>query len=44
MVRVLTDSTLRNDLRRKGLVRAGEFSWDRSVRRVREIYEEVLHS
>ena len=44
MRRVLTDSTLRNDLRRKGLVRAGEFSWDRSVRRVREIYEEVLHS
>ena len=39
--RVLTDEHLRRDLRRKGLVRAGQFSWEASVRRVREIYEEV---
>jgi glycosyltransferase involved in cell wall biosynthesis len=44
MRRVLTDEGLRNELRAKGLVRAGEFSWDRSIRRVREIYEEVLAS
>src|SRR5687768_5904463 len=44
MRRVLTDETLRADLRRKGLARTAEFSWDRSVRRVREIYEEVLAS
>jgi glycosyltransferase involved in cell wall biosynthesis len=39
--RVLTDEHLRHDLRRKGLVRAAQFSWEASVRRVREIYEEV---
>ncbi len=42
MRRVLLDSDLRDDLRQRGLRRVGEFSWDRSVRRVREIYEEVL--
>jgi hypothetical protein len=38
---VLTDEHLRRTLRRKGLVRAGQFSWEASVRRVREIYEQV---
>jgi glycosyltransferase involved in cell wall biosynthesis len=42
MRRVLTDPALQEDLRQRGLNRAGEFSWDRSVRRVREIYAEVL--
>jgi glycosyltransferase involved in cell wall biosynthesis len=42
MRRVLMDSDLREDLRRRGLDRVREFSWERSVRRVREIYEEVL--
>ena len=42
MQRVLTDSTLRADLRIRGLVRARQFSWERSIRRVREIYGEVL--
>ena len=42
MRRVLTDPALRDDLRRRGLERASEFSWDRSVRRVRAIYDEVL--
>ena len=42
MRRVLLDSDLREDLRLRGLRRVAEFSWDRSVRRVREIYEEVL--
>jgi glycosyltransferase involved in cell wall biosynthesis len=41
MVRVLTDETLRKDLRRRGLERARQFSWEQSVRRVREIYGEV---
>jgi glycosyltransferase involved in cell wall biosynthesis len=40
--RVLMDSALHAELREKGLRRVHEFSWDRSVRRVREIYEEVL--
>jgi glycosyltransferase involved in cell wall biosynthesis len=42
MRRVLLDSDLREDLRQRGLRRVAEFSWDRSVRRIREIYEEVL--
>src|SRR5213075_3252929 len=40
--RVLMDSDLRDDLRQRGLRRVKDFSWERSVRRVREIYEEVL--
>ena len=36
------DSDLRETLRQKGFERVREFSWERSVRRVREIYGEVL--
>jgi len=36
---VLTNSQLREELRRKGLARAREFSWEDSVRRVRAIYD-----
>jgi glycosyltransferase involved in cell wall biosynthesis len=39
--RVLCDEALRRDLRMKGLARARQFSWETSVRRVREIYGEV---
>jgi glycosyltransferase involved in cell wall biosynthesis len=39
--RVLCDETLRRDLRARGLARARQFSWESSVRRVREIYGEV---
>jgi glycosyltransferase involved in cell wall biosynthesis len=39
--RVLTDADLRRALRRKGVARAGMFSWEQSVRRVRKIYSEV---
>jgi glycosyltransferase involved in cell wall biosynthesis len=39
--RVLTDEELRRDLRRRGLARAKQFSWQRSVARVREIYAEI---
>jgi glycosyltransferase involved in cell wall biosynthesis len=42
MRQVLTEPALREDLRRRGLQRVREFSWERSVRRVREIYGEVL--
>ncbi|MGH9408176.1 MAG: glycosyltransferase family 4 protein [Vicinamibacterales bacterium] len=41
MERVLVDPALRNDLRARGLARAREFSWARSIARVREIYAEV---
>jgi glycosyltransferase involved in cell wall biosynthesis len=39
--RVLSDETLRRRLRLKGVARAGQFSWEQSVRRVRAIYDEV---
>jgi glycosyltransferase involved in cell wall biosynthesis len=39
--RVLTDAALRADLRARGLARARDFSWERSVARIREIYLEV---
>jgi glycosyltransferase involved in cell wall biosynthesis len=42
MRRLLTDDALREDLREKGRARARHFSWERSIRRVREIYGEVL--
>jgi len=41
ITRVLEDDGLRADLRRKGLARAGRFSWERSVTQVRRIYEEI---
>jgi glycosyltransferase involved in cell wall biosynthesis len=41
---VLTDQALREDLVRRGLERVGLFSWDRSVRRVREIYAETARA
>ncbi len=37
--RVLTSEQLRCELRRKGLARAGQFSWEDSARRVRAIYD-----
>ena len=40
--RVLTDNNLRSELRRRGPERAKQFSWESSVRRVREIYGQVL--
>ena len=42
MHRVLTTPALREDLQRRGLARARGFSWERSIKRVREIYAEVM--
>jgi glycosyltransferase involved in cell wall biosynthesis len=39
--RVLTDAVLADDLRRKGLIRARDFSWERSVARTLALYQEV---
>jgi glycosyltransferase involved in cell wall biosynthesis len=39
---VLTDETTRRDLRRRGLERARLFSWETSVRRIRNIYCEAI--
>lgn len=41
MRRALTDPALRADLTARGLERARAFSWDRSVRQIRAIYDEV---
>jgi glycosyltransferase involved in cell wall biosynthesis len=38
---VLCDEALRRDLRRKGVGRAHQFSWEASVRKIREIYGQV---
>jgi len=40
--RVLCDESLRRELRAKGLARAKQFSWETSVRRVREIYQQAV--
>ena len=37
--RVLCDERLRCELRAKGFARASQFSWERSVRRIRDIYD-----
>ena len=39
--RVLSDEQLRSTMRRKGAERARQFSWEQSVRRVRDIYGQV---
>jgi glycosyltransferase involved in cell wall biosynthesis len=41
---VLSDPSLAADLRAKGLARAQNFSWQRSVARTLEIYREVAQS
>jgi glycosyltransferase involved in cell wall biosynthesis len=41
IARVLTDPALAAELRRKGIARAREFSWTRSVSRTREVYQEI---
>lgn len=41
IARVLTNDDLRREMRRRGLARARQFSWEASVRRVREIYQQV---
>jgi glycosyltransferase involved in cell wall biosynthesis len=41
MRRVLTDPALAAEMRRKGLLRAREFSWERSVAKTWEVYKEI---
>ena len=40
--RVLDDSALRNALKTRGLARARSFSWPKSVKRIRDIYQEIV--
>jgi glycosyltransferase involved in cell wall biosynthesis len=39
--RILTDPALREDLRRRGLQRAGRYSWDATARATLDVYREV---
>jgi len=39
--RVLTDPARADEMRRKGLVRAREFSWERSVAKTLQVYREI---
>ena len=41
---ILTDANLAQELRERGLLRAREFSWERSVARTREIYLETARA
>src|SRR3954471_10791062 len=41
MRRALTDPALAAEMRQRGLLRAREFSWERSVRRTLEVYQKV---
>ncbi|HKC57375.1 MAG TPA: glycosyltransferase family 1 protein [Vicinamibacterales bacterium] len=41
MRRVLSDPALADEMRRKGLIRARDFSWERSVARTHDIYQLV---
>lgn len=40
--RLLSNPDLRASLRRQGLERAGEFSWEKSARRARELFSELM--
>jgi glycosyltransferase involved in cell wall biosynthesis len=42
IVRVLTDTPLRDDMRRRGLARAATFSWTRTARATLDVYDRVL--
>lgn len=44
LCRVSEDADLRADLSARGLARAREFSWERSVRQIHDIYDEVLRT
>ncbi|MCX7818728.1 MAG: glycosyltransferase family 4 protein [Kiritimatiellae bacterium] len=42
LLRVLTDRTLADDLRRRGLQRAAQFSWERTARETLEVYRDAM--
>lgn len=44
LAQVLSQEPLRREMRRRGLARAAEFSWERSARNVVEVLEQVLRS
>lgn len=43
MEKVLSDVSLKEELRRKGLERAKQFSWEKTAKETLRVYEEVAH-
>jgi glycosyltransferase involved in cell wall biosynthesis len=43
MDRLVNDDCLKKDLSKKGIIRAGKFSWQDSAERVLNIYRELSH-
>ena len=41
ITRVVSEPALREELRARGLARARQFSWERSVKQIRDIYLQV---
>jgi len=41
ITRVVSEPALREELRARGLARARQFSWERSVKEIRDIYVQV---
>lgn len=42
MIRLVNEETLRDELRRKGFLRVGHFSWERSARETLAVYRQLL--
>ncbi len=42
LVKVLEDKTLQQDLRQRGLARAGQFSWEKSAAQLLQVYQEAV--
>jgi glycosyltransferase involved in cell wall biosynthesis len=42
LVRVISNSDLRRDLRERGLARAAQFPWDRAARETIAVYEKIV--
>ncbi len=43
ILKVLHSAHLREELRQRGFARVKQFSWDRSVRMVHQVYQDVLN-
>ena len=44
MLRILTESDLGEDLRRRGIQRASSFTWKRTAELTLDVYQKILNS
>ena len=42
MIRIINDDNLRNDLKNKGIKRAGDFNWDKCADEHLKVFKEVV--